>query len=151
MAAEEFRDSIHIDADPAVVFDYFTKPEALVRWMGDRAIVDPRPGGQFTLFFDERAVEGRYIEIDRPRRVVISWGRAGSKAFPPHASTLEVTLTPEAGGTRVAIVHTGLPGSERSRHALGWRHYLARLAIVAAGGTVDRHRTPRELLGDVDA
>src|SRR5262249_41396871 len=136
---------IHIEADPEVVFDYFIKPEALVQWLGDRAILEPRPGGRFTLFFAERAVEGRYVEIDRPRRVVITWGRAGSSVLPPRSSRLEVTLTPEAGGTRVAIVHTGLPASEIARHALGWRHYLARLAIVGAGGTVEPHRAPEAI------
>jgi len=146
VVAEEFRDSIHIEAEPTVVFDYFTVPEALVRWIGDDAILDPRPGGQFTLFFGDRAVEGRYVEIDRPRRLVISWGRGGSKTLPPEASTLEVTLTPEAGGTRVAIVHSGLPAFETRRHTLGWRHYLGRLTIVAAGGTVEPHRAPPEIM-----
>lgn len=150
MPAEPYRDSILIEAEPAVVFDYFTKPEALVRWMRDRAILDPRPGGRFTLFFDDRAVEGRYVEIDRPRRLVISWGRSGSRELPPHSSTLEVTLTPEAGGTRVAIVHTGLPASEAQRHALGWRYYLARLVVVGAGGNVEPHRTPPELTRGAD-
>ncbi len=150
MAAEPYRASIHIDADPSVVFTYFTNPQALASWLGDRAILDPRPGGRFTVFFADKAVEGRYMEIDPPRRLVITWGRAGSPTFPPHASTLEVTLTPEAGGTRVAIVHTGLPESEAPRHALGWRHYLARLAVVGSGGKADPHQVPEELTRGAD-
>ena len=101
--------------------------------MGDRAIVDPRPGGQFTLFFGNTSVEGRYLELDPPRRVVITWGRGGSETFPPHASTLEVTLVPEGEGTRVTIVHSGLPEAEAPPHAEGWRYYLERLATVAEG------------------
>lgn len=133
MATEPYRDSIHINADPALVFDYFVNPDALARWMGDSAILDPRPGGRFTVFFADRYVEGRYIDVDPPRRVVISWGRGGSATFPPGSSTLEVTFTPEAGGTRVEITHSGLPGDEAQKHALGWQHYLARLAAAAAG------------------
>ncbi len=150
MAAEPYQDSIHIDAVPSVVFSYFTKPEALASWMGDRAILDPRPGGRFTVYFADKAVEGRYVEIDPPRRLVITWGRARSRTFPPHTSTLEVTLTPEAGGTRVAIVHTGLPDSEAPRHALGWQHYLARLAIVGSGGKVAPHHVPEDLTRGAD-
>src|SRR5262249_24641880 len=101
--------------------------------MGDRAVLDPRPGGEFTLFFGDRCVEGRYLELERPRRVVIAWGRRGSPSFPPLVSTLEVLLLPEEGGTRVQIVHHGLPDSERERHALGWRHYLQRLEMLSAG------------------
>ena len=33
-----------------IVFEYFTKPDALsFGGMGDRAVLDPRPGGEFTL------------------------------------------------------------------------------------------------------
>lgn len=150
MAAEPYRDSIYIEAAPRVVFEYFTKPEALASWMGDRALLDPRPGGQFVLFFEKRAVEGKYIELDPPRRLVISWGRAGSSELPPESSTLEVTLRPERTGTRVDIVHWGLPKSEMQRHALGWHHYLSRLARVAVGREVELHRTPDELTRGVD-
>jgi uncharacterized protein YndB with AHSA1/START domain len=142
VAADPYRDSIHIEAEPDVVFDYFTKPEALVRWMGDRAVLDPKPGGEFTLWFDERCVQGRYVEVDRPRRLVITWGRRGSREMPPFSSTLEVTFTPEADGTRVNIVHHGLPESERSRHALGWQHYLPRLQVLGSGRGPEPHVTP---------
>jgi len=150
MAAEPYRDSIHIEADPSVVFRYFIEPKALASWLGDRAILDARPGGRFTVFFDDKAVEGRYVEIDPPRRLVITWGRVGSPTFPPHASTLEVTLTPEGRGTRVANVHSGLPESEAHRHALGWQHYLGRLVTVGAGGKADPHDAPEELTRGAD-
>jgi len=150
VTAEPYRDAIHIAAEPEVVFDYFTNAGALARWMGDRAVVDPRPGGQFTIFFGDRRVEGRYVELDRPRRLVISWGRAGSRSFPPGSSVLEVTLTARDGGTLVAIAHSGLPGAERHRHALGWRHYLARLALAAAGGDPAPHVTPDEIVTGAD-
>ena len=150
MTAEPYRDAIHIAAEPEVVFDYFTNAGALARWMGDRAVVDPRPGGQFTIFFGDRRVEGRYVELDRPRRLVISWGRAGSRRFPPGSSVLEVTLTARDGGTLVAIAHSGLPEGERHRHAVGWRHYLARLALAAAGSDPAPHVTPDEIVTGAD-
>ena len=133
MAGEPYRDSILIEAESDVVFDYFTQPDALVRWMGDRAVLDPRPGGEFTLYFDDRRVEGRYLEVDRPTRLVISWGRQGSRELPPFSSTLEVSFTREGAATIVSITHHGLPDSEAPRHVLGWSHYLARLAQLAAG------------------
>jgi uncharacterized protein YndB with AHSA1/START domain len=141
--AEPYRDSIHIDAEPEVVFDYFTKPESLVQWMSDRAVLDPRPGGEFTLFFDDRCVQGRYLEIDRPRRLVITWGRRGSREMPPFSSTLEVSFAPEGNGTRVSIVHSGLPESEAPKHALGWRHYLGRLQTLCSGAALAPHVIPR--------
>jgi uncharacterized protein YndB with AHSA1/START domain len=105
----------------------------------------PWPGGHFVVFFEERAVEGRYVELDPPRRLVITWGRAGSQEFGPGSSTLEVSLRPEGTGTRVEVVHLGLPEAERPRHALGWRHYLDRLGRVAEGKSVPPHHTPENL------
>jgi uncharacterized protein YndB with AHSA1/START domain len=150
VAADPYRDSIHIDAEPELVFEYFTKPDALVRWMGDRAVVDPRAGGEFTMYFGDKCVEGRYIEVVPPRRLVIAWGRRGSPSFPPLTSTLEVQLTPDGSGTRVDIVHYGLPESEAARHALGWKHYLARLRIVGSGGHPETHVTPSSLIDGAD-
>ncbi len=133
-ASAPYTASVHIDADPDRVFDYFTRPEAIVRWMGDYAMLDPTPGGQFTLDINGVPVRGRYLAIDRPRRLLLSWGHAGSDRLPPGASTLEVTLTPRDGGTTVTIVHAGLPAPEDRQHRLGWPHFLDRLVIAAAGG-----------------
>lgn len=145
MSAEPYRDSIHIEASPDVVYGYFTRADAIVRWMGDRAILDPRPGGEFTLIFGDKSVEGRYVELDPPNKLVIAWGRRGSRELPPLSSTLEVHFTSEAGGTRVEIVHHGLPDSEAARHAMGWQHYLGRLRILGSGVDPDPHVTPAEL------
>jgi uncharacterized protein YndB with AHSA1/START domain len=141
---------LHIAAEPDVVFEYFTKAEALARWIGDRATVDPRPGRQFTIVFGDRSVEGRYLEVETPQATRDFMGRAGSKEFPAESSVLEVTLTSRGGGTLVAIVHTGLPDSELHRHVLGWEHYFHRLAVVAAGGEPDPHTTPASLTEGVD-
>lgn len=150
MGSEVFRGSIFIAAPPEEVFPYFTEPEALVSWMGDRAEVEPRPGGRFLLHFDDRSVEGLYLAVEFPRRLVITWGRHGSVRLPPGGSTLEVTLAPEGGGTRVTVVHDGLPEVERELHARGWAHYLPRLAAVAAGQRVAAHRVPPELTEGAD-
>ena len=150
MAAEPYRDSIYIEATPETVFEYFTNPKLLVHWMGDDAVLDPRPGGRFTLVFGNQTVEGRYVSLEHPNRVVISWGRRGSRVLPPEASVLEVEMHAERGGTRVSIVHSGLPKSERRRHALGWRHYLARLKTAGEGGDPGVHQVPGVLLEGVD-
>jgi len=150
VAADPYRDSIHIDAEPEIVFDYFTKPEALVQWMGDRVVLDPRPGGEFTLYFDDRCVQGRYVEIERPRRLVITWGRRGSREMPPFSSTLEVSFAAEGNGTRVSMVHSGLPETEAPRHALGWRHYLGRLQALGSGEGLEPHAVPSCLAEGVD-
>ena len=125
--------SVHIAAPPERVFEYFTRPDAMVRWMGRVARLDPQPGGEFSLDFKEARVRGRYLEVDPPQRLVITWGHEGSDLLPPGASTLEVTFSPQTDGTTVHIVHRDLPEPEMPRHSLGWRHFLPRLANAAAG------------------
>lgn len=150
MGDRTFSDSILIQAEPKTVFAHFVDPILLARWIGDEAVVDANPGGRFTLRFGHRRVEGRYLEIEPPNRVAISWGRAGSPSFPPESSVLRVSLRAEAGGTRVSITHTGLPSAEYERHELGWRHYLGRLAEAAAGMALDPHETPESLTRGAD-
>src|SRR6266540_4045951 len=57
--AAPYTASVHIDADPERVFDHFTRPEAILRWMGDYAALDPTPGGQFTLDLNGVPVRAR--------------------------------------------------------------------------------------------
>jgi uncharacterized protein YndB with AHSA1/START domain len=138
MAAEPYRTSVHVAASPEQVFEYFTRAEAIVRWMGDFAVLDARPGGEFTVDINGVPVRGRYLEVEPPRRLVISWGHAGSDRLPPGASIVEVSLTPDAGGTTVVVVHRGLPPLEAEQHALGWPHFLDRLVVAGAGRDAGR-------------
>ncbi len=132
--AESYRASVDIDAPPETVFTYFTDPSALVEWMGDYAVLDPTPGGEFTVDINGVPVRGSYASIEPPTRLVITWGHAGSERLPPGSSTVEVTLTATDTGTRVDLEHRDLPEPERAQHAVGWGHFLARLVIAGAGG-----------------
>ena len=134
MGSEPYRTSIVVAAEPGAVFDYFTVPERIVRWMGDFSILDPRPDGEFTVDINGVPVRGAFLDVDPPRRLVISWGHAGSDRLPPGASTLEVTFTAVDEGTLVSVVHSGLPVPEAEQHAAGWAHFLGRLAVAGAGG-----------------
>lgn len=150
MGADTYRGSIHVDAPPELVFAYFTEADALATWMGDRARVEPQPGGVLVIHFDDRVVEGRFVVVEFPRRIVVTWGRHGSVRLPPGGSTLEVVFEPEQGGTRVHVVHDGLPEPERVLHALGWAHYLERLAHAAAGRPLPAHHVPARLTEGAD-
>lgn len=130
MPAEPNRASIHIQARPDEIFECFIRPDAMTRWMGSEARLDPQPGGEFSLDIPGVPIRGRYLVVQRPRRVIISWGHADSEVLPPGSSTVEVTFTPEGNGTLVTVVHSGLPELLAQANAAGWVHYLGRLAAV---------------------
>lgn len=130
----EYATSIEIDAAPAEVFDYLVTEAGMTAWMGTHATLDPRAGGEFAVDVAGYPIRGRYLEVERPRRVVVSWGVAGSPDLPPGTSTVTFTLTPTARGTRVDLEHAALPDPVLDGHADGWTHFLSRLSVVATGG-----------------
>jgi uncharacterized protein YndB with AHSA1/START domain len=117
----------HIKAPPEVVFPYFTDPALIVTWIGDRAQLDPQPGGAFVLEMGEKQAHGAYLAVEPPYRVVFSWGVPGSDTLPPGSSTVEVVLTPDGDDTLVVLTHRGVPSTELDRHRAGWEHQLGRL------------------------
>jgi uncharacterized protein YndB with AHSA1/START domain len=131
VATDPFVIRLRVEAPAEVVFDCFCDPRALLAWMGEYAELEPRPGGIFALDVGSLRVRGRYEVVDRPRRLVFTWGLADSELFPPGASAVEVTLAPDDGATELTLIHRGLPAHETPRHALGWAHFLARLARAA--------------------
>ena len=127
---------IFIHAPPAVVFEFLTNSEKLLRWMGVSANLEPVPGGRFRMSPNGRdTVEGRFLEVIPQRRIVFTWGYMGPEApIPAGSRTVEITLTTQRGGTRLRPRHQGLPpGAPRTGHAAGWTHYLARLRRSAEG------------------
>ena len=134
MTAEPVTATVFVAAPPERVYEYFTRPEAMVRWMGDYALLEPEPNGRFVLDVRGTPVRGRYLSLEPPHRLVISWGYAGSEPLPPGASTVEVRLIAENDGTRVVLEHRDLPEEETQNHLSGWRHYLARLGIAGTDG-----------------
>jgi uncharacterized protein YndB with AHSA1/START domain len=131
--SDVFTASVRIDAPPADVFLYLTDPVLIVRWMGDWAELDPNPGGKFVLDINGVPIRGEYLVVEPPRRVVFTWGAAGSDVLPPGSSTVEILLHPDGDGTLVELAHRDLPRDELDRHEVGWGHFLSRLAIAGAG------------------
>jgi uncharacterized protein YndB with AHSA1/START domain len=128
-----FATEVDLPAPPAEVFRHLTDPAAMIRWMGQHATLKPFPGGAFEVDINGVPVRGQYLEIDPPRRVLVSWGVAGNTGMPPGATKVEFTLTPTPGGTRLRVVHRGLSPEQEDIHAAGWQHFLARLIRAAAG------------------
>lgn len=122
-----FSCSVEIAATPDVVFPYFIDPELLVSWIGDYAVLDAAPGGEFTLDIAGIPVRGQFVEIVQNERVIVSWGHAGSDVLPPGSTEVEFRLTPALGGTLVEIEHRNLPDDQVENHSAGWPMFLGRL------------------------
>jgi uncharacterized protein YndB with AHSA1/START domain len=122
------------------VFDAWLDPDWLGRWMfgpnvRDERIVrlglEPRVGGKFSFIVDRAGTEvdhvGEYLAIDRPHRLVFTWGTRDSL---PDTSRVTVAITPLAGGCELTLTHEMGPAWAAfvDRAAGAWRKMLDALA-----------------------
>jgi uncharacterized protein YndB with AHSA1/START domain len=130
-----------VSARAEVIFDLWTKPDLMVRWMSPfpgavdcKASCDLRPGGAFSLVMSSaqasREVSGTYVEIDRPRRLVFTW----TGPLTNNVNTLvTVELSPLGDETDLVLTHERLPTpAELEGHTRGWGHILDHLADAVA-------------------
>jgi uncharacterized protein YndB with AHSA1/START domain len=131
--SDRIEHEIVIAAPPEQVFEFLTVPEKYTRWMGREATLDPRAGGVYRcVVHDAATVRGEYLTVEPPTCVAFTWGFEGNPRIPPGSSTVTITLEPVASGTRLLLVHAGLPHPDLALHDRGWQGYLAQLAGVAA-------------------
>lgn len=134
-----------VTADVRAVWRAWTTTAGLATWWwhtwpDTRYQADADEGGSYRIEAAEHSVgvRGTYLAVDEPRRLSFSWVwyelREGVAVEEP-ADQVEVTFTPEAGGTRVRVVHTGPWTSEQSaeNYRQGWSFVLDGLTRASAG------------------
>jgi uncharacterized protein YndB with AHSA1/START domain len=129
---------IMIAAAPETVWELLTQEQEAIKWMGQSATFDLRPGGIYRVeVIPGNTARGEFVEIDPPHRLVFTWGwEPGSRSIvAAGSSTVEFDLTPDGKGTLLRLRHSNLPNEEAAAgHSHGWDHYLGRLATLATGG-----------------
>lgn len=136
--------SRRIAAAPDAVWAAWTTAEGLRSWyapvdtwiVGD-ASVDARVGGGYRVTFgpepdgDAYVEEGTYTIVDPITR--LGWdGRVSGEGM-DDSSRIDITFTPDGGGTLVAVVESGLSEDSAADHEEGWAWALERLEGALAG------------------
>lgn len=121
-----------IAATPAEVFDRWPDSRSPGSpWFGvARAIVNPVVDGLFyhAVQFEghDWAHYGRFIVLDRPRRIQHSWVSEATRGL---ESIVTLALDAQGDQTRVSLHHANVPDDEMGRrHEEGWRFVLGALA-----------------------
>ena len=125
-----------LPAPPERVFDAWVNPVTLVKWWGPEGFTTPEheldvaqdgrwrtvmlaPNGQ------RHIVSGVYRTIDRPDRLVFTWGWEDESGVRGHDSEVELTFTAAGSGTHLQLVHRKLADAEsRDSHRAGWTSSL---------------------------
>src|SRR5262249_28810856 len=129
-----------IAARPSIVFEALTTTEGMTSWWGPEecpvlsATADVRVGGRFRVRFraagSEHECTGEFLEIEAPRRIMMSWqwisgGDPGERA---RVSRLEMHLRPIDTGTELTLIHAELRDEVTARsHERGWGGALDKL------------------------
>ena len=130
--------SAELAAAPERVFQALASPE-IVDWWVNPGVFDTREwsgdvrvGGQWRASGIARgeayALEGKFLEVDPPRKLVQTWHFAGAPGTP---STVSYLLEPIDGGTRLTVRHADIaPPDRRSNVGAGWRSSFDRLSEI---------------------
>lgn len=102
-------------ASPEQVFDAWLDPVMIGKWMFGPALreeevvritLDPRVGGSFSFVVLRQGQEidhvGEYLEIDRPRRLVFTWGISQDS---PESSRVIIYIVPLENGCELTLTH----------------------------------------------
>ncbi len=127
--------TIDLAAQPDTVFHFLTETELFRQWLGPESMTGAWVGGDLVVRYpDGHVARGKMTEIALNVGVAFTWGYEGDDSgLPVGASSVRITLAAQAPGTRLQLVHAGLPTEEqRDAHAVGWKYYLGGLAAAAA-------------------
>lgn len=113
--------------DPKIASRFlFTTPDSTMI----RADIDARAGGKFC-FIDRRETGefkgdiehvGEYLVIDRPRKLVFTFG---VPQFDPRMTTVTIGIVPSGGGCELTLTHEGVPPEWAEKTSEGWGKILA--------------------------
>jgi uncharacterized protein YndB with AHSA1/START domain len=135
---------IEIAAPPERVFQALTTADELARWFTNASCpvkfweMDARSGGRYryatktgTVMVNgvsEFECHGEILEIDPPRLLVYSW-IANWHENKDIRTVVRWELTPNAGGTHVRVIHSGLAREDAARkdYSGGWPGVLEML------------------------
>jgi uncharacterized protein YndB with AHSA1/START domain len=117
-----------IPAPPDQVYDVWLDSKSPGGpWFGcERVILDPKVDGLFYHYVTHEnrdwAHYGRFVALDRPRRIEHTWVSEGTRGL---ESLLTITFEPAGKGTLVTLKHSNVPDDDFGRqHGEGWSYVL---------------------------
>jgi uncharacterized protein YndB with AHSA1/START domain len=125
-------------ASPERVFDAWLDPERAGKWLFAtpsgkmvKVEIDARVGGSFC-FVDRRdgedvAHNGKYVEIDRPRRLVFT---IVVPKYSSEVTRVSIDIVPLGSGCELTLTHEGVLADYVARTESGWAKILEELAAT---------------------
>lgn len=115
-----FELSTVVEAPVEAVFEALTDPEKHSAFTGAEATGEPVEGGVFTAW--DGYIEGRYLEIEPPTRILQEWITSEWPAGSP-VSLVEFRLVSAGDSTELTLIHSEVPASQAGSYKQGWVDY----------------------------
>jgi uncharacterized protein YndB with AHSA1/START domain/predicted enzyme related to lactoylglutathione lyase len=128
------------EASATRVFDAWTNPGTASKWLftsptseSNRTEMDARVGGKWTITDRRGGTDytgmGEYLEIDRPRRLVFTFGMP---QFSPYFNRVIVEIVPEGRGCVLTLTQEGVLAANEKGLEEGWGKMFVNLAATLA-------------------
>jgi len=136
----EIRMTRHFAASPREVFDAWTDPARIGRWIGSRDVtaeakqMEARPGGAYAIVMTHLSgkvstVRGVYREFRPPERLVFTWAWDGADGKPGPETLVTITFRAIGRETEMSFHHQHFTdAAARDMHQDGWTQSFDKLA-----------------------
>jgi uncharacterized protein YndB with AHSA1/START domain len=140
----------YIQSTPDKVFEAITRPELASRYWGHENVSDWQPGSRWEHIRadDDRTVElvGKIIEINPPKRLVMTWTNASQEADPDSYSRVTFDVEEYEDMVRLTVSHDDLlaDGGMAKGVSRGWPLVLSSLkSFLETGRALDVFAKPK--------
>ncbi len=126
--------TVVIEAEPGIVFRYFTDSDRWASWWGKGSTIEPHVGGRVLIRHPGGVeVSGEVTDVQPPQRIAFTYGYASGTASPAETSLVTIRLEPQGrGATRLHLHHAFAEASQRDEHVQGWRYQLSLFGNLVA-------------------
>lgn len=125
------RQSVTVDAEPDLVWHAWTRADRLTLWFAPEAVIEPRVGGAFELYFipgnrDSMNTRGcEFLRVEEPRLLSFTWRGPDPFAEVMNVedalTAVKVTIDSAVEGRSVVRVeHEGFPEGDEWEQARAW-------------------------------
>ena len=119
METRTIHESITLNAKPEQVFETFLDEKQHSRLIGASAKIDRKIGGKFSLW--DGSISGTTVSLEKNKKITQRWRESDWEDG--HFSTVEFEFFPTKGGTRLVLIHKGVPEDHYEKIKDGWKQF----------------------------
>jgi uncharacterized protein YndB with AHSA1/START domain len=116
--SDRFEISTRLPAKVEAVYRAWLDPSEHAAFIDGGAEIEAGVQGKFSIW--DGYITGRTLELDPPGRIVQTWRTTEFPEGSPD-SHLEIRLAPDGTGTRLTLLHSGIPDGQGPRYEEGWQ------------------------------